>query len=143
MKITQEMRSQTISQVRSEKENSKTFQNIVQSQSYKVKQQEIRELMSQIEAQGDKLARFRSFPDLVKFKRLIKGFLEKTVNEGLDLKKSHNFGLDGQSQQLAIVEEIDEKLIELTEELIGQEKKAVDLLGVIGEIKGLMINLYT
>lgn len=143
MKITQEMRSQTISQVRSEKEGSKTFQNIVQSQSSKVKQQEIRELMSQIETQGDKLARFRSFPDLVKFKRLIKRFLEKTTNEGLGLKKFHHFDLSGQSQQLAIVEKIDEKLVELTEELMGQEKKTVDLLGVIGEIKGLMINLYT
>lgn len=143
MKITQEIRSQAISQVRSEKEGSKSFQNIVQSQSYKVKQQEIRELMNQIEEQGNKLARFRSFPDLVKFKRLIKDFLEKTVNEGFSLRKSHHFDFGGQSQQLAIVEEIDEKLVELTEEIIGQEKKAVDLLGMIGEIKGLMVNLYT
>lgn len=143
MKITQDMRSQTINQLRSEKETNKSFQNIVQSQSHKVKQQEIRQLMNQIEAQGDKLARFRSFPDLVKFKRLIKGFLEKTVNDGFGLKKFHHFSFDGQSQQLAIVEEIDEKLVELTEELMNQEKKAVDLLGVIGEIKGLLINLYT
>ena len=35
------------------------------------------------------------------------------------------------------------KLIELTEEVVNQEKDAIDLLGRIGEIKGLLINLYT
>lgn len=61
----------------------------------------------------------------------------------MELKQSHSFGLESRSQQLAIVTEIDEKLIELTEELMKQEKKTVDLLGLIGEIKGLLINLYT
>lgn len=143
MKITQDMRSQAMGQVRPEKEDSKTFQTIVQFQTAKVKQQEIRQLMTQIEEQGDKLARFRSFPDLVKFKRLIKGFLDKTLSEGFSLKKSHHFDMNGHSQQLALVEEIDEKLVELTKEVMNQEKKAIDLLGIIGEIKGLMINLYT
>lgn len=143
MKITQEIRSQAVNQVQYEKNGGKSFQNMVQSQSYKVQQQEIQQLMNQIEEQGDKLLRFRSFPDLVKFKRLVKGFLEKTVNDGFELKKSHHFNYNGQSQQLAIVEEIDEKLVELTEKLMDQEKKVIDLLGVIGEIKGLLINLYT
>lgn len=143
MKITQDIRSQTLSQLRPDVETNKTFQNLVQSQSVKVEQQEIREMVMQIEAQGDKLARFRSFPDLVKFKRLIKGFLDKTLSEGFNLKKFHHFDFTGNSQQLAIVEEIDEKLIELTDDVMNQEKKAIDLLGVIGEIKGLMVNLYT
>lgn len=99
--------------------------------------------MKEITVQGDKLSRFRSFPDLVKFKRLVKGFLEVTVYNGLDLKKSQNFSLEGQNHQLAIVKAVDEKLIELTDEVMNQEKGAVDLLGIIGEVKGLLINLYT
>lgn len=43
----------------------------------------------------------------------------------------------------SIVKEVDEKLLELTEVMMNQEKKAVNILGLIGEIKGLLINLYT
>lgn len=144
MKISQEMHSQVeTKQMRTHADGNKSFNNMVQSQTYKLKQQEVQHLMKDITLQGEKLAHFRSFHDLAKFKRMVKDFLQKTVYNGLDLQKSHSFSLEGQSHKLVIVKEIDEKLIELTEEIMNQEKKAVDLLGVIGEIKGLLINLYT
>lgn len=143
MKINQEIQSQTVKQIRKEPTNDRSFQKIVQSQTRDLKQQEIKQLMREITAQGDKLARFRSFKDLVKFKRLIKGFLEETVYNGLSLKNTQNFSLDGHSHELSVVDEIDEKLIELTESIMDQEKKTVDLLGLIGDIKGLLVNLYT
>ncbi|WP_106495628.1 YaaR family protein [Lentibacillus sp. Marseille-P4043] len=146
MKISQEMRAQMDAATKNTRQNvdgKKSFDGIVQSQTQKLKQQEIQQLMKDITMQGDKLARFRSFRDLVKFKRMVKGFLRETVSSGLDLQKSHSFNLDGQSRKLAIIKTVDEKLIELTEEVMGQEKKTVDLLGLIGEIKGLLVNLYT
>lgn len=143
MKIGQELQSQAIKQPRSNVDIKQSFNKIVQSQTHQLKQQEIKHLMKEITLQGDKLARFRSFPDLVKFKRLVKGFLKETVYNGLELEKSHNFSMEGHSQELMIVKAVDEKLIELTEEVMNNEKKTVDLLGLIGEIKGLLVNLYT
>ena len=143
MKINQDMQAQAVKRVRPEAKSNQSFQAIVQSQTHELKQQEIQQLMQDITAQGDKLARFRSFPDLVKFKRLIKGFLEETVYHGLSLKNRQNFSPDGHSHELTIVSEIDEKLVELTDDIMSQEKKTVDLLGLIGDIKGLLINLYS
>ncbi|WP_404450783.1 YaaR family protein [Virgibacillus necropolis] len=146
MKISQDLRSQldaTNKQTRSTFEGKQSFDGLVQTHSHKLKAQELQALMKSITVQGDKLARLRSFKDLVKFKRMVKGFLQETIYNGLDLKQSHSFGLESRNQKLSIVKEIDEKLIELTEELMNQEKKNVDLLGLIGEIKGLLINLYT
>ncbi|MDY0394833.1 DUF327 family protein [Virgibacillus halophilus] len=37
---------------------------------------------------------------------------------------------------------MDEKLVKLTEDVLDQEKKTVDLLDTIGEIKGLLVNIY-
>lgn len=121
----------------------KSFNKMVQSQTQNLKQQELQQLMKNITVQGDRVARFRSFRDLAKFKRMVKGFLQETVYNGLDLQKSHSFNVEGKSRQLAIVKEVDEKLLELTEEIMNQEKKTVDILGLIGEIKGLLINIYT
>ncbi len=143
MKISQDFQSQTIKQMRSNTSTQQSFDKIVKSTTHQLKQQEIQQLMKEITIQGDKLSRFRSFRDLAKFKRLVKDFLAETVYNGLDLDKSQNFSPKGHSQQLTIVKEVDEKLIELTDGVISQERSAVDLLGIIGEIKGLLLNLYT
>lgn len=143
MKISQDMQSQTIKQIRSNANTKQSFDKIVQSTTHQLKQQEIQHLMREITIQGDKLSRFRSFRDLAKFKRLVKNFLAETVYDGLDLDKSQNFSPEGHSQQLALVKEVDERLIQLTDGIINQERSAVDLLGIIGEIKGLLLNLYT
>ena len=145
MKIGHEMKTQsdTAAYTRTSANNAEVFQKTFQSQMHQVKAQELDQLMKAITAQGNKLARFRSFRDLAKFKRMIKGFLQKAVKEGLDLEQSHSFGMDGQTRQLTIVTSVDEKLLELTEEVMNQEKKTVDILGLIGEIKGLLINIYS
>lgn len=143
MKISQDIRSQPVGQLRQDQQINHNFKHLVQSQTDQLKKQELQQLMQEITTQGEKLARFRSFPDLVRFKNLIKGFLKETVYDGLELQSSHSFRFDGESKQLAIVKQVDEKLMELTDQIMNQEKKSVDLLGLIGEIKGLLINLYT
>lgn len=142
MKIMPDMKTPSIQHKRSNVSSQTSFHQLVQSHSQKLNQQELKQLIDEIGKQGNRLARYRSFRDLVKFKRLVKSFLEKTVYNGLKLEHSHHFNIEGRSQQLALVKKVDEKLIELTEELMNEEKKAVDLLAIIGEIKGLLINLY-
>ncbi|WP_026908512.1 YaaR family protein [Paucisalibacillus globulus] len=146
MKISQEMLKQVDTSkknIRTREQNQPTFGNLVQSQTQKMQQAELQRLTQDITLQGNHLARYRSFKDLVKFKRLIKRFLEEAVSNGMDLQKSLSFSYTGSSRNLTLVKQIDEKLMELTEEIMSQEKKTVDLLGLIGEIKGLLINLYT
>ncbi len=67
--------------------NNASFQNLVQTQSEQLKTQEFTQMVKQITEQGDKLSRYRSFRELVKFKRMVKGFLEKATSEGYLLEK--------------------------------------------------------
>ncbi|MFD1362605.1 YaaR family protein [Lentibacillus salinarum] len=146
MKVNPELQSQIDPTVRTERtptEGRTSFNDMVQSRTHQLKQQEIQQLMESITRQGDKLARFRSVRDLIKFKRMVKHFLKETTGSALALQTSRNFRMDGQSQQLAIVKAVDDKLVELTDDVMNEEQKTIDLLGLIGEIKGLLINLYT
>ena len=144
MKISQDIQPKvnqaTISKTKEENHN---FDKLVQTQSHKLVREELSELVDNITKQGEKLAKFRSFQDLAKFKRMIKEFLQETVYKGLKLKHDRNFTSNHYSQKLTTVEEIDEKLVDLTEDVLDQEKKTVDLLSAIGEIRGLLVNLYT
>lgn len=144
MKIGQDIRSQVDTKhIQKSAARQTNFDQLVSMQVHKVKQEELKQLLTNITEQGERLARFRSFQDLAKFKRMIKEFLNETVYSGLELQQSHNFNPNGYSQKLAVVKEVDDKLIDLTENLMNQEKKTIDLLSIIGEIKGLLVNLYT
>lgn len=146
MKISQEMRTQMEAQQKQNPQQAtktKSFDSMVRAQSNQLQQQQLNRLMTNITAQGERLARFRSFRDLAKYKRLIRDFVKESVQYGMNLKHSHSWSRMGQNRKLTIVEEVDEKLAELTEAVMDQEKRSVDLLGLVGEIKGLLINLYT
>lgn len=146
MKISQEMRTQLEAlnkQNQQSRPPAQRFDTMVKQQSTQLKQAELQKLMNELTAQGQKIARFRSFKDIAKYKRMVKRFVKEAVDYGMTLKQSHSFMLDGDNRRLTIVEEIDEKLMELTESVMDQEKNSIQILDLIGEIKGLLINLYT
>lgn len=144
MKISQDYNSKIDQKpIRKTKEENHAFRQIVASKASNMQQAELERLIDDITEQGEKIARFRSFKDLARFKRMIRQFLQKTVGDGLTLEKSRSFTADNYSETLSTVKEVDEKLIQLTDDLLDQEKKTVDILGLIGEIRGLLINLTT
>lgn len=143
MKIDRELRSRVEQKVVSKKQSSKqNFEEIVRTKSEHMRKRDLEKLIEDITKQGEKIARFRSFRDLARFKRMIQQFLEEAVFDGLSLKETRNFNPTNFSHRLITVEKIDEKLVQLTDDMLDQEKKAVDILAVIGEIEGLLINLY-
>ncbi|MDY0409985.1 YaaR family protein [Paracerasibacillus soli] len=126
MKISQEMRAQleTVKKnARTGTESKQPFNRIVQSQVDQMKQDELQRVMEQINVQGERLAKSRNFRDLATFKRLVKDFLKEAVSTGLDLQKSHNFSMTGQSNEMVIVKKVDKKLLELTEDVLNEEKR--------------------
>lgn len=120
-----------------------SFKTSMENQSSKLKFDQLTRLLSDIEAFGKRLTKSQNFKDLARFKGLVKRFVKEAVDSGLSHETSKSFDLYGNSRTLGLVKEIDDKLIQLTEEMMDQEKPAIDLLDRIGEIKGLLINLYT
>lgn len=146
MKINKDIRSQLDAR-RPKKTTSKkrdlSFDAMVMAQSEKLQVDQLEQLIEEISDQGERLARYRTIRELTKFKRFVKDFMQEAVQYGLDISHSHTFQMNGSSRRLLIVRQIDEKLIELTEAVVEQEKRSIDLLDMIGEIKGMLINLYS
>ncbi|MDC3414888.1 YaaR family protein [Aquibacillus sp. 3ASR75-11] len=146
MKISQEVRTQLESATkgtRSQPNQQMDFSNIVQTKANQLKEQEFERLMKDITKQGDKLSRTRSFQDLAKYKQFVQRFMKEAAQYGLGLNKSHSWNRNGKNRMLTTIKTIDQKLIELTNTVLEQEKKGIGILQLIGEIKGLLVNLYT
>lgn len=119
------------------------FQQMVQTQDQKMQIQTLNRLIGDIEGAGQRLLRSRTFRELAKYKALVKRFVKEAVEYGLELKQSTSWNEYGQSRPLKTVETIDARLVELSEEILNKEKSSLEILEMIGEIKGLLINLYT
>nr|WP_254107947.1 MULTISPECIES: YaaR family protein [Bacillus] len=124
-------------------QTSASFKASMETQSGKMRLEQLTVMLSDIEVFGKKLAKSRNLKDLARFKGLVKRFVKETVDNGLNIETSRSFDIYGNTRTLALVKALDEKLIELTEDMMDQEKPSIDLLERIGEIKGLLINLYT
>ena len=100
-------------------------------------------MTEEIEAQGKKLSESQTIEDLKKYKKLVKKFLEEAVNGGLQLEEQRGFNRRGRTKVYKIVKEVDSKLIDLTNAVLDKEKKGLSVLSMVGEIQGLLINIYT
>ncbi|WP_027953502.1 MULTISPECIES: YaaR family protein [Halobacillus] len=146
MKINQDIRANVEGPIKNTgkiPQGNRTFGTMIQTQTQQLQQNQLDRLVETITAQGERVARSRSFRDLAKYKRLIKDFIKESVQYGTNLKPSQHWSPNGQTRRLTLIETIDERLLELTEMVMDQEKRSVDLLGLMGEMKGLLINLYT
>ncbi|WP_144495905.1 YaaR family protein [Bacillus sp. WP8] len=146
MKINQDMRLRLEKrelQALKGNQTSASFKASMETQSGKLRLEQLTVMLCDIEVFGKKLAKSRNLKDLARFKGLVKRFVKETVDNGLNIETSRSFDIYGNTRTLALVKALDEKLIELTEEMMDQEKPSIDLLERIGEIKGLLINLYT
>lgn len=145
MKINHELRMNPAlarQDVRSNREANNRFGDVLLKQDTKMQSEQLTRLLGDISTAGDRVAKSRSLRELARFKRLVKRFMEETVQYGIETKNAHTWNRFGEGRRLKIVETIDENLVQLAEDLLNEEKETIDLLDKIGEIKGLLINLY-
>ncbi|AWE05931.1 DUF327 domain-containing protein [Lysinibacillus sp. 2017] len=145
MKINQDLRmnlNTNRNDLRTNNQGGNRFGEMVVKQGSKMQTEQLTRLLGDISTAGDRVARSRNLRELARFKMLVKRFLQEAVDYGLETKQSHTWNRFGEGRRLKIVETIDERLVELAEDILNEERESIDLLAKIGEIKGLLINLY-
>lgn len=103
----------------------------------------LEQMRLEIEAQGEKLTKTQTIEDFKKYKKLVKDFMEEAVNNGLQLEEQRGIDWRGRRKVYKIVKEVDKKLIDLANAVLEKEKRGLDILALVGEIQGLLINIYT
>ncbi|MFO1444413.1 YaaR family protein [Bacillus sp. Bva_UNVM-123] len=120
-----------------------TFQEVMSKNRQQTVYDKMTKMVQEIEEQGKVLVENRTVDQLRKYKKMIKGFMEEAVQNGLQLEEQRGFNRRGRTKIYKIVKEVDKKLIDLTNTVLDKEKKSMDILSMVGEIKGLLINIYT
>lgn len=100
-------------------------------------------LMEEITMQGEKISKKKDIKDMKKYRGLIKEFLNEVVNRSHSFSRENFLDRKGRHRVYGIIRLIDENLDELAQELIKDEQDGIAILNKIGEIRGLLLDIFT
>ena len=106
-------------------------------------QQALTHMMEEIEAQGNRLAKHHDIRDMRKYRTLVKGFLNEIVSRSHSFSRENFLDRKGRHRVYGIIRLVDENLDALAQELVKEEKDHLAILGKIGEIRGLLLDIFT
>lgn len=119
-----------------------SFSELMHKKREETRMEKINKLIQDIEDQGKLLAETSTVEELLKYKKLIKEFMDDAVKNGLAIEERRGFNRRGRTKIYKMITEVDKKLLELTDAVIKKEDKGLKVLDLVGEIKGLLINVY-
>ena len=106
-------------------------------------QTRLNSLMEEITMQGDKLAKRRDVKDMKHYRGLIKDFMNEIISRSHSFSRENFLDRRGRHRVYGIIRLVDQNLDELAQELMKDEQDHLAILGKIGEIQGLLLDIFT
>ena len=100
-------------------------------------------MMEEITMQGDKIIKRMDVKDMRRYRTLIKDFMNEIVNRSHKFSRENFLDRRGRHRVYGIIRLVDEKLDELAQELVKDEKDTISILAKVGEIRGLLLDIFT
>ena len=100
-------------------------------------------MMQEITQQGDKIGKKKDIREMQRYRKLIKEFLNEVVSRSHTFSRENFLDRKGRHGVYGIIRLVDENLDELARELVKEEKDSISILGKIGEIQGLLLDIFT
>lgn len=119
-----------------------SFKKVMDNKTMEKNIDKFNRMLDEIKESGEKLADKKTIENLFDYKNKVKAFIEEAINNGVNLDKRGGFRRGGRSRVLKVVSKIDDKLVDLTDEIINKERKGLNILKIVGEIEGLLLNIY-
>lgn len=106
-------------------------------------QERLNMMLQQITNQGDRIAKHMDVRDMKKYRGFVKEFLNEIVNRSHKFSRENFLDRKGRHRVYGIIRLVDATLDELAAELIKDEKDHIAILSKIGEIQGLLLDIFT
>ncbi len=144
MKVNRVERSkvENIKQNKPETYSEVSFKELMSDRRDSKAQERLNNMFEDIKEQGKVLSEKKTVDNLMKYKKMVKDFLNEAVEYGLKLEKRGGFRRGGRSRILKLISQVDKKLLDVTDAVINDEKRGLNILKLVGEIEGLLINIY-
>lgn len=106
-------------------------------------QARLNSMMEEITMQGKMIGKKKDITDMRKYRTLVKSFLNEIITRSHSFSRENFLDRKGRHRVYGIIRLIDENLDELAQELLKEEKDHLAILGRIGDIEGLLLDIFT
>lgn len=117
----------------------KDFSQSFNSQMDKKSEEQLKEMFDNIKKKGNRLVITKCYSDVRDYKKMIKDYLDSVLSYMYSVKKDISFW---QTQYFITVDTIDQKLEELTQKLLSDQKENLSVAATIDDISGLLVDIY-
>jgi uncharacterized protein YaaR (DUF327 family) len=121
---------------------SKSFSDVLNRQGGQADLEQLNRMLQQLQQQGERLSKSMTIRELHIYKTLVKQFLEQTVRKGIGIKDTTGWDRRGRGKRYKLLDEINRNLVEMADDMLETEEGKIEMLGKVGEIRGLLINLF-
>lgn len=101
----------------------------------------LEDMVRDIDAQGEKLAKRADIHEYERYRSLIRDFMNEIVSNGFEFSKESTYHSRGRQRVLATVKKIDEKLDDLAKDVLNEQSDSIEILNKIDDIRGLILDL--
>lgn len=143
IKVNQVTPPQEVQQQAQSKQTDDTFKFVLSSNIEEAElQNRLTLLMEDITMQGKKISKKMDIRDMKKYRGLVKEFLNEVLNRSHKFSRENFLDRRGRHRVYGIVRKVDETLDQLAAELVKDEKDHLEILAKIGEIRGLLLDIF-
>ncbi len=144
MKINQVTQAAPVEQTATPQQTDGTFKFTLASQIEASQLQDrLVSMMEHITMQGEKLAKHRDIKDMKSYRTMIKEFMNEIVSHSHQFSRENLLDRKGRHRVYGIIRLVDQNLDELAKELMKDETDNLAILNKIGEIRGLLLDIFT
>ncbi len=99
-------------------------------------------ILRQIDALSEELKKAPTPSGVKKYRRLVASFIREAMDQTYELNEETHWDRSGNRKSYITVRNINKALEELTDEVMKREKKQIDLVAKLDEIRGMLLDLY-
>ena len=100
-------------------------------------------MMKEITQQGQVIGKKKDIREMKRYRSLIKGFMNEVTTRSHSFSRENFLDRKGRHRVYGMLRRVDETLDELAQELMKDEQDHVAILAKIGEIEGLLLDIFT
>ena len=91
----------------------------------------------------EKISKKKDIRDMRRYRELIKELLNEVIYRSHEFSRENFLDRRGRHRVYGIIRLVDKNLDELAEELMKDEQDNISILSKIGEIQGLLLDIFT
>lgn len=99
-------------------------------------------LLKEIDTVSEELKKALTPERFKRYRELVSSFMKEALNQSYTLQEETRWDRSGNRKTFITVKKINETLEELMNALVSEEKKQIDLIAKLDEIRGMLLDLY-